>query len=61
MTAKGKAYRDQWGTDKLCIYCQIEFDDSFDLAHHIVEQHKGTYAFDEIETITGYTLKEASS
>lgn len=38
--------------DRLCV--------SLDLAHHIVEQHKGTYAFDKIKEITGYSLEEAS-
>ena len=54
-------YRDIQGHDKFCVYCQEPFESSLDLAHHIVEAHKGTYAYHSIKELTGYTLEEASS
>lgn len=54
-------YRETYGYDKLCIYCQESFDDPLDLAHHIVVEHKNTYAYDSIKEITGYALEEAST
>ena len=36
--------------DTFCIYCQLELNTPAKLQLHIVRKHKGTYAYDSVQT-----------